>query len=87
MQLIESLAAPFDPSEYSDTYQQELEKLIEAKAHGKKLTVMPRTKRAPVVDLMSALQQSLKSKQGGQKTLLRSVPKSMEKERKSRKAG
>jgi hypothetical protein len=36
---------------------------------------------------MSALQQSLKSKQGGQKTLLRSVPKSMEKERKSRKAG
>jgi len=87
MQLIESLAAPFDPSEYSDTYQEELEKLIEAKAHGKKLTVMPRTKRAPVVDLMSALQQSLKSKQGGQKTLLRSVPKSMEKERKSRKAG
>jgi DNA end-binding protein Ku len=87
MQLIESLAAPFDPSQYSDTYQQELEKLIEAKAHGKKLTVMPRAKRAPVVDLMSALQQSLKSKQGGQKTLLRSVPKSMEKERKSRKAG
>jgi DNA end-binding protein Ku len=86
MQLIESLAAPFDPSQYSDTYQQELEKLIEAKAHGKKMTVMPRSKRAPVVDLMSALQQSLKSKQGGQKTLLRSVPKSLEKEKKSRKA-
>jgi DNA end-binding protein Ku len=86
MQLIESLAAPFDPSQYSDTYQQELEKLIEAKAHGKKMTVMPRSKRAPVVDLMSALQQSLKSKQGGQNTLLRSVPKSLEKEKKSRKA-
>jgi DNA end-binding protein Ku len=85
MQLIESLAAPFDPSQYSDTYQKELEKLIEAKAHGKKLTVMPRSKRAPVVDLMSALQQSLKSK-SGQKTLLRSVPKSLEKEKKSRKA-
>jgi DNA end-binding protein Ku len=87
MQLIESLAAPFDPSQYSDAYQKELEKLIEAKAHGKKLTVMPRAKRAPVVDLMSALQQSLKSKQGGQKTLLRSVPKSLEKEKRSRKAG
>ena len=86
MQLIESLAAPFDPTQYSDTYQKELEKLIEAKAHGKKLTALPRTKRAPVVDLMSALQQSLKSKQAGQKTLLRAVPKSMEKEKKSRKA-
>jgi DNA end-binding protein Ku len=86
MQLIESLAAPFDPSQYVDTYQQELEKLIEAKAHGKKLTVVPRTKRAPAVDLMSALQQSLKSKPGGQKTLLRAMPKSLEKEKKSRKA-
>ena len=86
MQLIESLAAPFDPSQYSDAYQAELEKLIEAKAHGKKMTVMPKTKRAPVVDLMSALQQSLKAKAAGQKSLLRSVPKSLEKEKKSRKA-
>ena len=86
MQLIESLAAPFDPSQYSDAYQAELEKLIEAKAHGKKMTVMPKTKRAPVVDLMSALQQSLKAKASGQKNLLRSVPKSLEKEKKSRKA-
>ena len=86
MQLIESLAAPFEPSQYSDAYQAELEKLIEAKAHGKKMTVMPKTKRAPVVDLMSALQQSLKAKASGQKNLLRSVPKSLEKEKKSRKA-
>ena len=86
MQLIESLAAPFDPTQYSDTYQKELEKLIEAKAHGKKMTIMPKTKRAPVVDLMSALQQSLKAKAAGQKNLLRSVPKSLDKEKKSRKA-
>jgi DNA end-binding protein Ku len=86
MQLIESLAAPFDASQYSDAYQAELEKLIEAKAHGKKMTVMPKTKRAPVVDLMSALQQSLKAKASGQKNLLRSVPKGLEKEKKSRKA-
>ena len=50
------------------------------------MTVMPKTKRAPVVDLMSALQQSLKAKASGQKNLLRSVPKSLEKEKKSRKA-
>jgi DNA end-binding protein Ku len=86
MQLIESLAAPFDPSQYTDAYQVELEKLIEAKAHGKKMTVMPKTKRAPVVDLMSALQQSLKAKAAGQKTLLRAVPKGIEKEKKGRKA-
>src|SRR5580704_6056827 len=86
MQLIESLAAPFDPSQYSDAYQQALEKLIEAKARGQKMTVMPKTKRAPVVDLMSALQQSLKAKAAGQKSLLRSVPKSLDKEKKSRKA-
>jgi DNA end-binding protein Ku len=86
MQLIESLAAPFDPSQYSDTYQQALEKLIEAKAHGKKLTVIPHAKPAPVVDLMTALQQSLKSKESGQKkTLLRAVPRT-EKEKKPRKA-
>ena len=86
MQLIESLAAPFDPSQYSDTYQQALEKLIEAKAHGKKLTVIPHAKPAPVVDLMTALQQSLKSKDSGQKkTLLRAVPRT-EKEKKPRKA-
>jgi len=88
MQLIESLAAPFDPSQYVDTYQLELEKLIEAKAHGKKLTVVPRTKREPVVDLMTALQQSLKPKKAQpQKTLLRAMPKSLEKEKRNRKAG
>jgi len=38
------------------------------------------------VDLMSALQQSLKAKAAGQKSLLRSVPKSLDKEKKSRKA-
>ena len=42
---------------------------------------MPKTKRAPVVDLMSALQQSLKAKALGQKNLLRSVPKGLEKEK------
>jgi hypothetical protein len=50
MQLIESLAAPFEPNQYSDAYQQQLEKLIEAKTHGKKLAVMPRSKREPVMD-------------------------------------
>ena len=84
IQLIESLAAPFDPSQYSDTYQQELEKLIEAKAHGKKLTVVPRGKIEPVADLMAALKRSLKSKdETAKKGVISAVPKPGEK--KSRK--
>jgi len=87
MQLIESLAAPFEPDQYTDTYQAELERLIEAKAHGQKLTVVPRSKREPVMDLMSALKKSLSAKEAApKKTLLRAVPKAGEKEKKSRKA-
>ncbi|MGC1171663.1 MAG: hypothetical protein WA886_22355, partial [Candidatus Acidiferrales bacterium] len=85
MQLIESLAAPFEPEQYRDSYQMELEKLIEAKAKGQKLTVAPRAKQAPVIDLMAALKQSLKSKDAPKKTLLRAVPAKTEK--KPRKVG
>ena len=65
--------------------KKELEKLIEAKAHGKKLTVMPRAKREHVPDLMSALKKSL-SAEPAKKALLRSVPKTGEKQKKARKA-
>jgi DNA end-binding protein Ku len=87
MQLIETLAESFNPDQYSDTYQQELEKLIEAKAHGKKLTVMPRAKRENVPDLMSALKKSLSAEPAG-KSLLRAVakPGAGERQKKSRKA-
>jgi DNA end-binding protein Ku len=83
MQLIESLAAPFNADEYSDTYQQGLEKLIDAKSHGKKLTVMPRAKFEQIPDLMSALKKSLAEPR---KSLLRAVPRGAEKQKKSRKA-
>jgi DNA end-binding protein Ku len=85
MQLIESLASPFEPDQYTDAYQQELEKLIEAKAHGQKLTLVPRSKREPVVDLMAALKKSL-SEGTSQKTLFRATPKAAQKEKKSRRA-
>ena len=84
-QLIEALAEPFNPDQYSDSYQQELEKLIEAKAHGKKLEVVPRAKRENVPDLMSALKRSLS--EPARKSLLRTVPKPGERQKKSRKVG
>jgi DNA end-binding protein Ku len=60
-QLIKQLAAPFKPSEFHDTYRENVEKLIEQKQKGQKITIQPKAKRAPVIDLMEALKKSLKS--------------------------
>jgi DNA end-binding protein Ku len=83
MQLIDTLAAPFEPSQYVDSYRQELERLIEAKRSGKKLAVMPRVKRENVVDLMSALKTSL-SRESSKRDLLRTVAKPNKEQKKSR---
>ena len=50
----------FDISKYKDTYDQELMKLIEAKASGKKISA-PKTKtsKTKTIDLMSQLKESL----------------------------
>jgi DNA end-binding protein Ku len=78
-QLVESLAAPFEPDKYHDTYQEALRTLIEAKAQGQDVIAVPSAAQAPPVDLMAALKQSLSQKQtaprGEKKTLLRVVPK------------
>jgi DNA end-binding protein Ku len=57
--LIEALAGPFQPEEYHDEYRENVEKLIEAKRKGKKVTPINQPKPAPVIDLMQALQKSL----------------------------
>jgi DNA end-binding protein Ku len=62
-QIIDSLAAEWDPKRYHDTYTEELRGLIERKAKGEELTVDD-TEEEPsgkVVDLMAALQASLES--------------------------
>jgi DNA end-binding protein Ku len=61
MQLIKQLAAPFKPHELHDTYRENVEKLIEQKKKGQKVTMEPKVKRAPVIDLMEALKKSIKS--------------------------
>jgi DNA end-binding protein Ku len=58
-QLVESLAAPFDPEKYEDAYQKRLTDLIEAKRQGKEVKETRTKKIAPVIDLMTALQRSL----------------------------
>ena len=78
-QLVESLAAPFEPEKYHDTYQEALRTLIEAKAKGQEVVAVQPAAQAPLVDLMAALKQSLSQKPAAprteKKTLLRVVPK------------
>lgn len=60
-QLIDSLAGPFDPSKYHDSYREAVLRLIEEKAEGKEITVQPAAEESELEapDLMSALQASL----------------------------
>src|SRR4051812_38949447 len=60
-QLVESLAGPFEPEKYRDTYREEVLALIERKAAGEEIAVAPEAEEAPaeVPDLMAALQASL----------------------------
>ena len=69
-QLIDSLTADWEPDQYHDTYREEMLALIERKAEGKEI-VAPAAEaedRAPVLDLMAALEASLEKKgRGGRK--------------------
>lgn len=58
-QLVESLSAPFNPETYKDEFQERLNELIEAKLKGKSMTVAPKSRKAPVIDMMEALKKSL----------------------------
>lgn len=57
--LVEGLATDFDPSKYHDEYQGRLMQMIEAKRDGQRVDEPAPKKRAPVIDLMQALQKSL----------------------------
>jgi DNA end-binding protein Ku len=59
-QLIEALAAEWDPTKYYDTFEENLKKLIKAHMEGKEVVAVekPRPAAAPT-DLMAALKQSL----------------------------
>ena len=57
--LIDTLAGPFKPEQYHDQYRKNIENLIEKKRRGQKVTPVKQPRKAPVIDLMQALQQSL----------------------------
>jgi DNA end-binding protein Ku len=78
-QLIESLAAPFQPEKYRDQYQESVRAMIAAKLKGQEVTAVAQPQLAPVIDLMEALKKSLAERQpaaaaAGKKPPARVVP-------------
>ena len=59
--MVKHLANPFRPEAFHDTYRENVERLIQQKRRGQKVTTIKQPKKAPVIDLMEALKQSLKS--------------------------
>jgi DNA end-binding protein Ku len=67
-QLIKALEAKFEPSKYYDTFEENVKKLIKARLEGKEITEVEKPRKpAQVVDLMSALKQSLAQMEGKKK--------------------
>lgn len=59
--LIDRLSGSFKPEQYHDEYRANVEKLLEAKAQGHKITPVKQPKQRAVVDIMDALRRSLES--------------------------
>ena len=62
--LIDSLTTAWKPSKYEDTYRTRVLKLVKDKAKGKEIVVEPEAPRAPVTDLLAALEASVKEARG-----------------------
>jgi DNA end-binding protein Ku len=73
-QLIESLAAPFDPQKYRDEYSENLRGMISAKLKGQEVTEVAQPHMAPVIDLMEALKKSLADKKVAASAAASSAP-------------
>lgn len=60
--LIDALSAKFEPEKYTDTYRENLLKMIESKKQGQKVVEAPEPHVAPVIDIMEALKRTLEIK-------------------------
>lgn len=67
-QLVQALAAKWDPAKYYDTFAENLKKLIKARMEGKAVVAVEKAKPAGApTDLMEALRQSLAQMEGKKK--------------------
>jgi len=73
-QLVQALAAEWQPKKYYDTFEANVKELIKAHLEGKQVNSIEKPKKAaPVVDLMEALKQSLAQMEGKKKGPQRAV--------------
>jgi DNA end-binding protein Ku len=89
MQLIESLAATFEPEKYRDEYTESMRSLITAKQKGQEVTATTHPVRAPVIDLMDALRKSINAKpaaSAGKKPPVRSISSASQTTQSTRKS-
>lgn len=87
MQLIESLAAPFEPDKYQDQYRERMLSLIAAKQNGQEVAEAPHPTLAPVIDLTAALKKSLAEKpSAAKKPPVRAVPAAAQSQKKSKRS-
>jgi DNA end-binding protein Ku len=66
--LVSHLSAPFKPSQFEDTYRESVERLIQQKQKGQKITTVTQPRKAPVMDLMEALKRSLSASRAAAKS-------------------
>ena len=67
-QIVDSLAAGWDPTQYEDTYTKELRKLIKRKDKGEEIVTEEKAEpKAKVLDLMEALEASVSNARAGRK--------------------
>lgn len=59
--LVTRMAAPFKVDAFHDTYRENVERLVEEKQKGHKVTQVKQPRKAQVIDLMDALKKSLQS--------------------------
>jgi DNA end-binding protein Ku len=64
-QVIDSLAAEFEPSELHSEYRRDLRALLEAKLRGEEIAAPEPVVEAPVIDLMEALKASVEAAKAG----------------------
>ena len=65
--IIDQLEGPFDPSQFTDRYEDALRRLIREKEKGHKIAAVSEPKEAEVIDLMEALKRSLGQAGGGER--------------------
>jgi len=58
-QLVEKLTVPFDPSKFTDHYQEALLEIVKAKIEGSEPVIAQKAETGKVINLMDALKQSL----------------------------